>query len=272
MPLTREPPSVPFFLVDAFADEPFGGNPACVVALDDERSDGWLQAVATELGAPATAFVRPARTPADLIGLRWFTPSVELQLCGHGTVAAAHVLWSERLLATGSLAHFVTPSGELIAAYDDGWVVLELPSVPSTPAARPAALLDALGVVARSVHRAGPDFLVELASPDSVRRVRPDAAALEALDMRGVMVTAAGGEDADFTSRFFAPLLGLPEDHVTGSAHAALGPFWAERLGRDRLVGHQVSPRGGRVRVERRGDLVALSGRARTVVRGALLV
>lgn len=256
------------FLVDAFADAPFAGNPAAVVLLDRDRSDDWLQRLAAELAAPATAFLHPG----GLNRLSWFTPKVELRLCGHGTLAAAHVLWSEGLLAHETAARFETQAGELTASYDEGWVMLELPALRSEAVDAPPGLARAVGIEPKAVSRAGDDYLVELGSPDDVLAVRPDRDVLATVETRGVIVTAAGGDDADFTSRFFAPSLGIPEDHVTGTAHAALAPYWAERLGRNSLIGHQASLRGGRVRVEVRGELVALAGKARTVVRGSLLL
>lgn len=255
------------FHVDAFTDQRFGGNPAAVCVLPAPPDPGWMQAMAREMNQPATAF---AWRTGDAFTLRWFTPTVELQFCGHGTLAAARVLWDAGELAPAAPARFETPSGTFGATRDGDWIELDLPAVPADPAPPPPGLLEALGVTARSVGRNRLDYLVEVDSDAAVRAVAPDLAILRGVATRGVMVTARAAAPHDFVSRFFAPSAGLDEDHVTGSAHCCLGPFWAARLGKDRLLAWQASARGGEVRVAVQGDRVRLSGRTVTVSHGRL--
>lgn len=257
-------------LVDAFADAPFAGNPAAVCLLAGPREVGWMQALARELNQPATAFVAEE---GDGFALRWFAPTVELALCGHGTLAAAHLLWDEGRVAPGEPVRFTTGAGALVCRHEAGWVAMDFPAEVAEPVAEPPAdLLRALGVAPRAVGRNRLDYLVELADADAVRAARPDFALLRTIPTRGAIVTAPADDGAhDFVSRFFAPSAGLPEDAVTGSAHCALGPHWAARLGRDDLLGRQLSARGGTVRVRPRGARVALLGRATTVLRGELV-
>ena len=260
----------PIFHVDAFADEPFAGNPAAVCLLDEPRGDTWLQHVAREMNLSETAFV--IRQPGGF-GLRWFTPTTEVELCGHATLASAHVLWEEGRLALSAVACFRTRSGLLRARRREGWIELDFPSDPLEPAPAPPGLVRALGVDPLYVGRGRFDYLVEVASETIVRAVEPDLALLRTVPARGVMITSrADSEDFDFVSRFFAPRVGIDEDPVTGSAHCALGPFWAERLGKRQLVAYQASARGGVVRVGVRGSRVSLGGQAITVARGTLYV
>lgn len=236
--------------------------------LDAPASAEWMQSVAAELRHSETAFVVPRADGA--YDLRWFTPAAEVRLCGHATLASAHVLSSRG--AGGPLA-FHTHSGVLTATVTDGDVTLDFPSQPPATVDEPAGLADALGSTMLATYGNGVDVLVELAGEATVRDLAPDIAALRAVECRGVVVTALAddGSDVDFVSRFFAPRVGVDEDPVTGSAHCALAPFWAQRLGRTSLVGAQVSPRGGRIAVEVRGDRVLLRGRAVTVLEGSLL-
>jgi PhzF family phenazine biosynthesis protein len=258
-----------FFQVDAFTDRPFGGNPAAVCLLADDADERWMAAMARETNQPATAFVRP---DGDGFALRWFSPTAELEFCGHGTLAAAHALWESGRLDRTRQARFRTAAGILGAAWRDGWVELDFPSEPAAPAEAPAGLLHALGVTPRSCGRNRFDYLLELESEAAVRTVVPDLARLRTVETRGVIVTSRShGQAYDFVSRFFAPRAGVGEDAVTGSAHCCLGPYWAERLGRDDLIGYQASDRGGTVRVRVRGERVALLGRAVSVRRGALV-
>ena len=261
---------VPVLHVDAFADAAFRGNPAAVCLLDRARPVEWMQALAAELGLPATVFVEGAREP---FGLRWFSPAVELTLCGHGTLAAAHVLWETARLARAASARFATRGGPLSAVSREGWIALDMPAEIATASASPPGLLDALGVKARWVGRNRLDYVVELEDEAAVQSVAPDLAALARVDTRGVIVTAAASTPGiDFVSRFFAPRAGIPEDAVTGSAHCCLAPLWAARLGTSRLSARQLSPRGGLVRVEVVArDRVVLSGQAVTVLRGELV-
>ena len=260
--------ALPLLHVDAFTDIPFRGNPAAVCLLDGARSSDWMQAVAAELALPATAFLRP---DGDGFGLAWFSPTTELSLCGHGTLASAHALWETGRLAPAMTARFQTASGALSAVQRDGVISLDLAAERAVAVPAPVGLLDALGVKARFIGRNRLDYVIELDDEAAVRAVTPDFAALAAVDTRGVSVTArATTPGVDFVSRFFAPRAGIPEDAVTGSAHCCLGPLWSERLGRARLVGLQISARTGVVRVETAGDRVALGGHAVTVLRGEL--
>lgn len=262
----------PLHIVDAFTEEPFRGNPAAVCVLESARQAPWMQSVAAEMNLSETAFVSP-RADGDF-DLRWFTPVVEIDLCGHATLASAHVLW-ERAGAAGRIA-FHTRSGKLSAERSDGgWIVLDFPATPPVVAPAPEGLLRALGFEesdARTVARSRFDWMVEVGSPAQVRAARPDLALLRTVDARGVMLTARGDatEPYDFVSRFFAPRSGVDEDPVTGSAHCCLGPFWSERLGKTSLLAYQASKRGGVVRLNVSGDRVRLSGRAVTVLRGDL--
>lgn len=258
----------PVLHVDAFADAPFRGNPAAVCLLDAPRAADWLQRVAAELNLPATVFVEERR---DAYGLRWFSPTAELALCGHGTLAAAHALWETARLPAEAPARFATGGGPLAAVARDGWIALEMAADVAAAIAPPSGLLDALGVKARWVGRSRLDYVVELDDEAAVRAAAPDLDALARVDMRGVSVTAqASTPGLDFVSRFFAPRAGIPEDAVTGSAHCCLAPLWAARLGRARLTARQLSARGGLVRAEVAADRVVLSGQAVTVLRGEL--
>jgi PhzF family phenazine biosynthesis protein len=258
----------PLFQVDAFADRPFGGNPAAVCFLDGPRDPGWMQAVAAEMNVGATAFVEPRD---DGFGLRWFAVATELELCGHGTLASAHALWESGRLASDQPARFHTRAGLLTCERSGDWTEMDFPAEPPTRAEPPPALLEALGAQARWVGRNRMDYLVELADEAAVRALVPELAGLRAMETRGVIVTARSDDGAaDFVSRFFAPRVGIDEDPATGSAHCALGPFWGERLGKPELVGRQVSRRGGIVRVALASDRVRLGGQAVTVLRGEL--
>jgi predicted PhzF superfamily epimerase YddE/YHI9 len=261
------------YQVDAFTDRPFAGNPAAVVPLDAPRDAAWMQAVAAEMNLSETAFLVP-RAEEDGWDLRWFTPAVEVDLCGHATLASAHVLWETGRLAVGEEARFLSRSGWLTAVRQDGWIELDFPATPPLPAEEPAGLGVALGARPVEVRKSRFDVLVELASEAEVRGLDPDLHHIAGLPVRGVIVTAraAPGSDTgfDFVSRFFAPAAGVPEDAVTGSAHCALGPYWQEKLGRSELLAYQASRRGGVIRVRVEGDRVKLGGQAITVLRGQL--
>jgi PhzF family phenazine biosynthesis protein len=208
--------------------------------------------------------------------LRWFTPAVEVDLCGHATLAAAHVLWDEGYLHRGEPARFHTRSGLLTAERRGDWIELDFPAEPAALEPAPAALLEGLGAPARAAGRNRFDWLVELESEEAVRRLAPDITRLATVPARGVIVTSRARPSAtagayDFVSRFFAPRLGVPEDPVCGSAHCCLAPYWSERLGKAELVGYQASPRGGVVRVRHRGPRVVLGGQAVTVMKGELM-
>jgi PhzF family phenazine biosynthesis protein len=251
--------------IDAFAGRPFAGNPAAVCLLSDEADEQWMQSLAGETNQPATVFAHP---DGDAFSLRWFSPSTELAFCGHGTLAAAHALWESGSLDRSRAVAFQTPAGGLGATWRDGWVELDLPAERAHPVAPPEDLLRAVGVSPRACARNRFDYLLELESEDAVRAVRPHLTLLRAVATRGVIVTGPSAAPGyDFVSRFFAPSAGIGEDSVTGSAHCCLGPYWAERLGRDSLTGYQASSRGGVVRVHVRGERVALLGQAVTVAR-----
>ena len=267
--------SRPLFQVDAFADGPFTGNPAAVCLLDGEAPEPparWMQQVAAEMNLAETAFVRP-RTGGKF-DLRWFTPAAEVRLCGHATLASAHVLWETARLAPDAPARFHTLSGLLTAERStSGAITLDFPATPTHPVPPPDGLLAALGLGKTPVETDGEDYLIELVDEAAVRAAAPDLALLAQVEARGLILTArAAAADADIVSRFFAPRVGVPEDPVTGSAHCRLAPYWAERLGMTTLRAVQASARGGRLLVELRGDRVRLTGHAVTVLRGELVV
>jgi predicted PhzF superfamily epimerase YddE/YHI9 len=248
-------------VVDSFTERPFGGNPAAVALVDRFPDEGDMQMIAREMNLSETAFA-VARDDGSY-DLRWFTPTVEVDLCGHATLAAAHVL--------GGAGRFVTRSGLLTCSLgDDGWIQMDFPSDPPTVTDPPTTLdIDGIGWCGRGRS----DLLIELADAAAVRALQPDLGAIAALGVRCVVFTAEGDKDGiDCVSRVFAPSSGISEDPVTGSAHCTLAPFWAERLGRDVLVGEQASARGGIVRMRLAGDRVILGGRAVTVSNVRMLV
>jgi predicted PhzF superfamily epimerase YddE/YHI9 len=263
------PTSQTFTQVNAFTDRPFAGNPAAVYLLPGPRDGDWMQLVAREMNLAEAAFL--VRQGGEF-GLRWFTPSVEVDLCGHATLASAHALWEGGQLRPEEIARFHTRSGVLTARRGEGLIWLDFPSTPPAAAPAPDELRAGLGVPLGFVGRTPFDYLVELDSETTVRTLAPDLGLLGRIPVRGIIVTArsAGGEQ-HFVSRFFAPAAGIPEDPVTGSAHCALAPYWAARLGAQELLGYQASARGGRVRVRLAGDRVLLGGQAVTVARGELL-
>jgi PhzF family phenazine biosynthesis protein len=256
--------------VDAFADRPFVGNPAAVCILDEPREERWMQMLAREMNLSETAFLVKRDEGYDL---RWFTPTVEVELCGHATLASAHVLWEDGHIDPSALASFCTKSGVLTGRKKGDWIEMNFPVTPATP--EPGSREDleaALGARVRHVGISRFDRLVELESEAAVRSLKPDFTRLGRLEIRGIIVTsAASSPDYDYVSRFFAPAAGVNEDPVTGSAHCCLGPFWKERLGRDNLLGYQASARGGFVRTRCEGDRVFLYGQAITVFRGELV-
>jgi PhzF family phenazine biosynthesis protein len=261
----------PITVVDAFADQPFGGNPAAVCILPAAAPESWMRLVAREMNLAETAFLHRA---ADGFALRWFTPTVEVDLCGHATLASAHVLWQLAYLPMDEMARFHTKSGLLTASRDGDRIVLDFPARVASELSPPESLLPALGINApRWVGKNQYDYLVEVGSEAEVRGLTPDHGTLARLPVRGAIVTslADAGRPYDFVSRFFAPGSGVPEDPVTGSAHCALAPYWRPRLGRDAMVGYQASPRGGTVHTTVQGDRVLLGGKAVTVLRGLLL-
>jgi len=259
--------------VDAFTSRPFTGNPAAVCVLSQAPPDAWMREVAREMNLSETAFLVPKSGSPQVDGyqLRWFTPAVEVDLCGHATVASAHVLWEDGHLPPASQARFHTRSGLLLADRRGEWIELDFPAIAPAPAEPPARLLEALGTAAKFVGKSRFDYLVETESEAVLRELTPDFTALRALGVRGVIVTArSSSPEFDFVSRFFAPSSGIDEDPVTGSAHCTLGPYWSARLHRQEFTAYQASARGGVVRVRVNGDRVILGGQAVTVLRGEL--
>lgn len=256
--------------IDAFTSEPFKGNPAAVCFMDGARDDRWMANVAAEMNLAETAFLEAGH---DGWSLRWFTPAVEVDLCGHATLASAHAIWSEGI-SSDAVLRFHTKSGLLTAAKAGDFIELDFPAKRDEPIAAPAGLLDALGTThAVYVGRNQFDYIVELQTEKDVHNLRPDHGVLRQLPVRGIIVTSRADKgDYDFVSRFFAPGSGVDEDPVTGSAHCCLTPYWAQRLGKNEMNAWQASRRGGAVRVRLEGDRVKLGGRAVTVFRGELLV
>lgn len=256
--------------IDAFTSKAFRGNPAAVCLLDGERDAQWMQDVAAEMNLSETAFL--LRRADDDFSLRWFTPATEVALCGHATLASAHALWEENVLAASETARFHTKSGLLTATRDGDRIELDFPATREERSDAPAGLLASLGVSDPVyVGRNKFDYLVEVASEEIVRALDPDHAQLRKIPVRGVIVTSrAALPDVDFVSRFFAPGSGIDEDPVTGSAHCCLTPYWSAKLGKEAMTAYQASPRGGFVYVELTGDRVKLRGQAVTVFRGEL--
>jgi PhzF family phenazine biosynthesis protein len=262
--------TLPIVQVDAFTSEAFGGNPAAVVVMPGARDAAWMQNVAREMNLAETAFLHRVD---DGFALRWFAPTVEIDLCGHATLASAHVLWETGELPLDAVARFETKSGLLTAKKRDEWIELDFPVTPPDAAEAPLGLADALGVTPRYVGKSRFDYLVEVESEQVLRALAPDFGRLREIRTRGVIVTSrATIPDTDFVSRFFAPAIGVDEDPATGSAHCCLAPFWAERLHKKSFVARQLSARGGLLKIEWEGDRVRLMGRAVTVLRGHLLV
>lgn len=258
--------------VDAFTARPFTGNPAAVCLLGEPPPPDWrLQDIAREMNLSETAFLMRQEDGFDL---RWFTPAVEVDLCGHATLASAHVLWEQGHLKEGDEARFHTRSGLLTARRDDhDWIELDFPAISSNPVDPPEGLARALGIEPVAVFRGTTDLLVLVEDEKVVRTMHPNFGALGMIDARGVIVTSEAIADRfDFVSRFFAPRAGVNEDPVTGSAHCMLAPFWAERLDMEKMIGYQVSDRGGMVRVQVQGDRVLLGGQAVTVMKGIIVV
>jgi PhzF family phenazine biosynthesis protein len=262
-------PRIRCWQVDAFTNRPFGGNPAAVCWLEQEADPAWMQSVAKEMNLSETAFVRPL---ADGHELRWFTPTVEVDLCGHATLATAHALWHSRVIDSPEPLRFHTRSGLLSCTRDGEFIELDFPATPPTATEAPGLLVDALGCEPRYVGRSRFDYLVELESAEAVRRCRPNYRRLEELPVRGVIVTAPSDDPQyDFQSRFFAPAVGVDEDPVCGSAHCALAPYWGTKLGKCDLMAYQTSARGGVLRLKWRDDRVRLGGQAVTVWEGQLI-
>ncbi|MGF1458290.1 MAG: PhzF family phenazine biosynthesis protein [Leptolyngbyaceae cyanobacterium] len=267
------PETVTILQVDAFTNAPFAGNPAAVCVLPAPVSETWMRAVAAEMNLSETAYLHPQE---DGYALRWFTPAAEVSLCGHATLASAHVLWSEGYLTPDQGAKFHTQSGLLTAQAEDGWITLNFPAQPTQPVSPPPELLKSLrGLQPIAVECGGSaesNYLVELPSEDYVRSLQPDFGMLRLLPTQGLIVTApSAADDVDFVSRYFAPAIGINEDPVTGSAHCSLMPYWQSKLGKSTLMAKQVSQREGILKLQQQGDRVLISGRAVTVMKGTLL-
>jgi PhzF family phenazine biosynthesis protein len=255
--------------VDAFTNKPFAGNPAAVCVLPAPRAAAWMQNVAVEMNLSETAFLV---REGDRFHLRWFTPALEVPLCGHATLASAHALWECGHLKPGEQARFRTLSGMLTADQRGEWIEMDFPVKADEPADAPPHLSEALGAELKYVGKNNLDYIAEVESEAVLRGLKPNHSLLSELGVRGVIVTARSEtRDFDFVSRFFAPGSGINEDPVTGSAHCCLAPYWAKRLGKTEFLAYQASARGGVVRVRLNGDRVILGGQAVTVLRGELL-
>ena len=255
--------------IDAFTDRPFTGNPAAVCLLEEPRDADWMQTVAAEMNLSETAFIVPG---TGSFGLRWFTPAVEVDLCGHATLASAHALWTEGIVAADDPIVFDTKSGLLTCARNDEQIEMDFPALPVVPIEPPRDLVDALGITPSYVGESRLDHFVFVDEEQAVRSIQPNFAVLRTLPNRGLIVTSPSADARfDFISRYFAPAAGIDEDPVTGSAHCCLGPYWAERLGRNEMTGFQASARGGIVHVRVEDERVILGGEAVTVFRGTLV-
>ncbi|ESA34543.1 phenazine biosynthesis protein family [Leptolyngbya sp. Heron Island J] len=258
--------------VDAFTDRPFGGNPAAVCVSQSPLEDALMQQIATEMNLSETAFLYALEGEGNY-SLRWFTPTAEIDLCGHATLASAHVLWTEGYLATDITAKFQTKSGELLAGRRGELIQLDFPVQPVHDAPLPPTLIAAMNH-ADIVHGSRNDvnYLVELRSPQAVANLAPDLNKIAKLPSQGVIVTSVGNSPYDFVSRYFVPALGIPEDPVTGSSHCSLGPYWQAKLGKDKMIAYQASERSGVLHIECTPERVYISGQAVTVLRGELLL
>lgn len=264
------------FQVDAFTSKPFKGNPAAVCVLPDgyKADEQWMQSLAAEMNLSETAFVqaKPEKSSkkwGGVLSLRWFTPKTEVDLCGHATLATAHVLWQEGYLDKGQAALFDTRSGELEVHYNDGLMTMNFPADDVSPCKEPVGLEMALGCPVLATFDAGQDLLVEVASEELLLELKPSFQQLSLLPVRCIIVTAKG-DKVDFVSRVFGPAVGIDEDPVTGSTHCSLTPFWSERLGKSKMNALQLSARGGALSVELQGDRVNIAGQAVTVLKGEL--
>ncbi len=258
------------FHVDAFTDRSFSGNPAAVCLLTSPVDQSWMQQVASEMNLSEIAFLVEQE---NHYSLRWFTPKIEVDLCGHATLASAHILWETSLLDLDKQARFYTRSGLLTADYKDGFIELDFPALHENPAHPPEPLIEALGITPIYSGKFDSRYILEVESEEIVRNLKPDFSALRALPERGVTVTSLASNDAyDFVSRYFAPWVGVDEDPVNGSSHCCLGPYWSKRLGKDVLKAYQASARGGTIYIRVKGERNFLGGQAVTIARGELLM
>ena len=262
---------IKIFQVDAFTAQPFQGNPAGVCLLEKPRDAAWMQSVANEMNLSETAFLLLKN---DGYRLRWFTPKTEVKLCGHATLASAHILFEQAILPRDAMARFYTASGLLTAEYaaQTNMIELNFPATAVVVSEPPAGLLEALGVAPVFIGRGGEDYLIEVAAAETVRNLAPDFGRLVQVACRGVIVTAlSDAAEYDFISRFFAPAVGINEDPVTGSAHCRLAPYWRNKLDKDRFIAYQASVRGGVLHLAVAGDRVLIGGQAVTVLQGELV-
>lgn len=256
-------------IVDAFTNKPFAGNPAAICVLDAPRDETWMKLVAREMNLSETAFLHHI---ADGWSLRWFTPAVEVKLCGHATLASAFTLWETGALKANEVARFSTQSGWLTCRRDDDWIEMNFPAVGCTPCTPPTGLSFTLGCEFTACCSNGMDYLVEIEGEKTLRSLHPNLSVLAKIPVRGMVVTCRGeSPEFDFMSRFFAPAAGVNEDPVTGSAHCALGPYWQAKLGKSDFTAFQASERGGIVKLGVRGDRVLLRGQAVMMSRVNLL-
>jgi len=266
---------VKIFQVDAFTGEPFKGNPAGVCLLENAKPDFWMQSVAAEMNVSETAFLLREK---DMFNLRWFTPKTEVTLCGHATLASAHILWERKILNQNEGAKFITKSGILKANQGvDSWIELDFPARFIEPAENQEILNEAFGISPSYVGRFstpnGNLYLIEVQDEEIVKNLNPNFELLKKSDAKAIIITSiSNSHNYDFVSRFFAPGVGINEDPVTGSAHCSLAPYWGRKLGKNELVGFQVSARTGVVRCIWSGDRVVLKGKAVTIFRGELLI
>jgi PhzF family phenazine biosynthesis protein len=254
------------YQVDAFTDKPFCGNPAAVCILESKPTDKWMQDIAAEMNLAETAFLLPFK---DGYNLRWFTPNSEIDLCGHATLASAHILMEKGYISEGMEVNFYTKSGLLTAKSEGGWIRLDFPTTPEKEVEAPSELIEALNIDPLYIGKNIFDYIIEVENEEIVRNIKPDFTKLLKVDMRGVIVTAKS-KNYDFVSRFFAPEIGIFEDPVTGSSHCCLGPYWKNRLGKDEFIAYQASSRGGVLRVRVLDDRVLISGKAVTVLEGKI--
>jgi PhzF family phenazine biosynthesis protein len=262
--------SIPIHQVDAFTSEPFAGNPAAVTILEKKMPDEWMAGLAREMNLSETAFLLKGR---DAWSLRWFTPGAEVNLCGHATLASAHILWEQGYLPSDQSAVFNTRSGLLSAVKKNDWIEMDFPAYQAVEAPLDGQIQTALGGEPQEAFATGEDLLVVYSNTDEIISLKPKIPLVAKMPFRGVCVSAKGdGKPYDFVSRFFAPQVGVDEDPVTGSAHSSLCPFWAARLGKTEMLAKQVSARGGVIRVRDMGERVAIAGQAVTLFTGELRV
>jgi PhzF family phenazine biosynthesis protein len=268
--------------VDAFTNRPFSGNPAAVCFLEREADAGWMQSLGAEMNLPETAFVRPIDGPPGSYELRWFTPTVEVDLCGHATIASAHALWQEGLVSASEPIFFHTRSGILTATRSSERIELDFPALEIWPEPPAVGLLEALRLYDSAGQLVPPTFtgksrfdsiVLEIDSPELLRRTEPEFYALGEVATFGVILTSRSDDPRyDYLARFFAPAAGIPEDPATGSAHCILAPYWQQRLGKDSFTAYQASKRGGVIHTQVKGNRVLLAGQAVTILRGELSV